>query len=53
MTSADQGDITNGKFFQLDEDQKKFLNEIANDRELKDIIIFGEYLINIFYTEIS
>ena len=42
MTSADQGDITNGNFFQLDKDQKKFLNEIANDCELKDVIIFGE-----------
>ena len=48
MTSADQGDITNGKFFQLDEDQKKFLNKIANHSDLKDVIIFGEYCICTF-----
>ena len=40
--SKERGDITSGHFFQLDNEQKSFLEKVVGDLTIKDIIITGE-----------
>ena len=46
IASEDRGDITAGKLFCLDEDQKNLLRRVANDEGIKDVIVGGEYIKN-------
>ena len=46
--SKDRADITSGTVFQLDEEQKAFLEAIINDPQLKDVIIGGISVIIFF-----
>ena len=41
ITSEDRGNITAGKLFKLDNEQKDLLKEIASNDTKKDIILFG------------
>ena len=40
--SKERGDITNGKIFKLDDEQKDFLKKITENLIIKDIIIAGK-----------
>ena len=41
--SKERADITSGIVFQLDEEQKAFLEAIVNDPQLKDVIVGGKW----------
>ena len=40
----DRGEISFGKMFQLGQEQKEVLDELARNRKIKDVIIKGKYL---------
>ena len=40
----DRREITNGKWITLDKEQTDFLKILVENNEIKDVIIFGEYL---------
>ena len=39
----ERGEITDGKMFLLDEEQKDFINTIANDKTIKDCVLSGMF----------
>ena len=43
--SKERGDITCGNIFQLDPEQKSFLEEFLRNLTIKDVIIAGEYIV--------
>ena len=43
IVSAERGAITGENVFKLDEEQQIFLQKIANDKSIKDVIIYGKF----------
>ena len=47
----ERGDITDGKLFLLDEEQKDFITAVVNDQRKKDFILTGKCTYYLFLTK--